>query len=53
MVHPLILERVGYDPDRYTGFAWGMGIDRIALAKYRVDDLRLFFENDLRFLSQF
>jgi phenylalanyl-tRNA synthetase alpha chain len=53
MVHPHILERVGYDPDRYTGFAWGMGIDRIAQLIYRVDDMRLFFENDVRFLDQF
>lgn len=53
MVHPRIFERVGYDPNRYTGFAWGMGIDRIALLKYQVNDLRLFFENDIRFIRQF
>ncbi|MFQ5928909.1 MAG: phenylalanine--tRNA ligase subunit alpha [Acidobacteriota bacterium] len=53
MVHPRIFERVGYDPEKYTGFAWGMGIDRIALLKYQVNDLRLFFENDVRFLRQF
>jgi phenylalanyl-tRNA synthetase alpha chain len=53
MVHPRVLERVGYDPERYTGFAWGMGIDRITLFKYQIDDIRLLFENDLRFLSQF
>ena len=53
MVHPRIFERVGYDAERYTGFAWGMGIDRVALLKYQVDDLRLFFENDVRFLRQF
>ncbi len=53
MVHPKVLQRVGYDPERYTGFAWGMGIDRITLFKYQIDDIRLLFENDLRFLSQF
>jgi len=53
MVHPRVLKMVGYDPERYTGFAWGMGIDRVALLKYRVSDLRLFFDNDLRFLRQF
>ena len=53
MVHPRVFQMVGYDPERYTGFAWGMGIDRIAILKYQVDDLRLFFENDVRFLSQF
>jgi phenylalanyl-tRNA synthetase alpha chain len=44
---------VGYDPERYTGFAFGMGIERIAILKYGVDDIRLFYENDLRFLEQF
>jgi phenylalanyl-tRNA synthetase alpha chain len=53
MVHPKVFKMVGYDSERYTGFAWGMGIDRIAILKYQVDDLRLFFENDLRFLRQF
>ena len=53
MVHPRVFQMVGYDSERYTGFAWGMGIDRIAILKYQVDDLRLFFENDIRFLSQF
>lgn len=53
MVHPAVFEAVGYDPERYTGFAFGVGIERIALLKYRVDDIRLFFENDLRFLEQF
>jgi phenylalanyl-tRNA synthetase alpha chain len=53
MVHPAVFEAVGYDPERYTGFAWGMGIERVALLKYRVDDIRLFYENDLRFLEQF
>ena len=53
MVHRRVFQMVGYDSERYTGFAWGMGIDRIAILKYQVDDLRLFFENDIRFLSQF
>ena len=53
MVHPRVFSMVGYDSRMYTGFAWGMGIDRIAILKYRVNDLRLFFENDIRFLSQF
>jgi phenylalanyl-tRNA synthetase alpha chain len=53
MVHPAVFEAVGYEPDRYTGFAFGMGIDRITKLKYGIDDLRLFWENDLRFLSQF
>ena len=53
MVHPEILANVGYDPDRYTGFAWGMGIERIAMIRYGVDDIRLFYQNDLRFLEQF
>ena len=53
MVHPRVLERVGYDSSRLTGFAWGMGIERIALIKYGVEDIRLFYANDLRFLEQF
>lgn len=53
MVHPRVFEMVGYDPQKYTGFAWGMGMDRIVQLKYQVDDLRLLFENDVRFLSQF
>jgi phenylalanyl-tRNA synthetase alpha chain len=53
MVHPRVFSMVGYDSERYTGFAWGMGIDRIALLKYQIDDMRLLFENDIRFLSQF
>ena len=53
MVHPAVLESVGYDSDRFTGFAFGMGIERIAILKYGVDDIRLFYENDLRFLEQF
>ncbi len=53
MVDPNVLENVGYDSERYTGFAFGMGPGRIALLKYGVPDLRLFFQNDVRFLSQF
>ncbi|MFB3852199.1 MAG: phenylalanine--tRNA ligase subunit alpha [Vicinamibacterales bacterium] len=53
MVHPAVFEAVGYDAERYTGFAFGIGIERIAQLKYRIDDIRLFFENDLRFLEQF
>ena len=53
MVHPAVFEAVGYDPDRVTGFAFGMGIERVALLKWDVDDIRLFYENDLRFLEQF
>ena len=53
MVHPAVFEAVGYDPERYTGFAWGIGIERIAILRYRVEDIRLFYENDLRFLEQF
>jgi phenylalanyl-tRNA synthetase alpha chain len=53
MVHPALYESVGYDADRYTGFAFGMGVERIAMLKYGIDDIRKFFENDLRFLEQF
>ena len=53
MVHPALYENVGYDADRYTGFAFGMGVERIAMLKYGIDDIRKFFENDLRFLNQF
>jgi len=53
MVHPAVLEAVGYDPNTVSGFAFGTGIERIAMLKYRVDDIRLFYENDLRFLEQF
>jgi len=53
MVHPFLFEAVGYDPERYTGFAFGMGIERVALLKWGVEDIRLFYENDLRFLEQF
>jgi phenylalanyl-tRNA synthetase alpha chain len=53
MIHPNVLRAVGYDPAQYSGFAFGMGVERTSLLKLGVDDLRLFFENDLRFLSQF
>ena len=53
MVHTTVFEAVGYDPERYTGWAFGLGIERVAMLKYRVDDIRLFYENDLRFLEQF
>ncbi len=53
MVHPAVFENVGYDTDRYSGFAFGMGVERIAMLTYGIDDLRKFFENDLRFLGQF
>jgi phenylalanyl-tRNA synthetase alpha chain len=53
MVHPNVLSAAGIDPERYTGYAFGMGIDRLAMLRYGVNDLRLFFDNDLRFLEQF
>jgi phenylalanyl-tRNA synthetase alpha chain len=53
MVHPAVFEYVGYDPNEITGFAFGMGIERVALLKWGVEDIRLFYENDLRFLEQF
>jgi phenylalanyl-tRNA synthetase alpha chain len=53
MVHPAVFEAVGYDAERYTGFAFGVGIERLALLKWGVEDIRLFYENDLRFPEQF
>ena len=53
MVHPAVFEAVGYDPDTVTGFAFGMGLERVAMLKWDVDDIRLFYENDMRFLEQF
>jgi phenylalanyl-tRNA synthetase alpha chain len=53
MVHPRVLERVGYDASRLTGFAWGVGVERLALIKYGIEDIRLFYANDLRFLEHF
>ena len=53
MVHPEVFRHVGYDSNRYTGYAFGMGVERIAMIKYGINDIRLFFENDMRFLNQF
>jgi phenylalanyl-tRNA synthetase alpha chain len=53
MVHPKVFEAVGIDPERYTGYAFGMGVERLAMLRYGINDLRLFFENDQRFLEQF
>jgi phenylalanyl-tRNA synthetase alpha chain len=53
MVHPRILQAVGYDTEEVTGWAFGMGVERVAMLKYGIDDIRLFFDNDLRFLAQF
>lgn len=53
MVHPNVLENVGVDSKKYSGFAFGMGVERLAMLKYGIDDLRMFFENDMRFLQQF
>jgi phenylalanyl-tRNA synthetase alpha chain len=53
MVHPNVLANVGIDSERYRGFAFGLGVERLAMLLYGVNDLRLFFENDLQFLRQF
>jgi phenylalanyl-tRNA synthetase alpha chain len=53
MIDPEVFKKVGYDPEEYTGFAFGLGIERIAMLKYGITDIRLYYENDLRFLSQF
>ncbi len=53
MVHPKVLENVGLDPEKYTGFAFGFGIERMAMIKFAIDDIRLFYDNDVRFLQQF
>jgi phenylalanyl-tRNA synthetase alpha chain len=53
MVHPEVLRRVGYDPEKYTGFAFGMGPERIAMLRHGIEDIRLFYSNDIRFLQQF
>jgi phenylalanyl-tRNA synthetase alpha chain len=53
MVHPEILENMGYDSSRYTGFAFGLGVERVALLRWGIEDIRNFYQNDLRFLSQF
>ena len=53
MVHPNVMKSCGIDPEEWTGYAFGMGVDRTALLRYKIDDIRLFFENDVRMLSQF
>jgi len=53
MVDPEVFRAVGYDPEKWTGLAFGMGIERIAMLKYGIADIRLFYDNDLRFLRQF
>src|SRR5436853_6805397 len=53
MVHPNVLETVGIDPEEFSGFAFGLGIDRMAALMYGIDDIRLLYENDVRFLEQF
>jgi phenylalanyl-tRNA synthetase alpha chain len=53
MVHPNVLESCGIDPEKYTGFAFGLGVERFAMLRYGVNDLRSFFDNDVRFLGQF
>jgi phenylalanyl-tRNA synthetase alpha chain len=53
MVHPHVFRYAGYDPDAYTGFAFGLGLDRLAMLKYGIDDIRRLLANDLRFLRQF
>ena len=53
MIHPVVFENVGYDPDRYTGFAFGLGLDRVAMLKYGIPNIKLLYENDIRFLEQF
>lgn len=53
MVDPKVFEAVKYDPKEYTGFAFGMGVERIAMPLYGIDDIRLFYENDIRFINQF
>ena len=53
MINPQVFERVGYDSDKVSGFAFGLGVERIAMLKFNIQDIRLFFENDIRFLKQF
>ncbi|HQH71574.1 MAG TPA: phenylalanine--tRNA ligase subunit alpha, partial [bacterium] len=53
MVNPNVFRAVGYDPERYSGFAFGLGIERFAMLKYQINDIRLFYENDIRMLRQF
>jgi phenylalanyl-tRNA synthetase alpha chain len=53
MVHPRVFELVGYDPERWTGFAFGLGVERVAMRRWHLDDVRMLEDNDVRFLSQF
>ena len=53
MVDPAVLKNVGYDPEKWSGFAFGLGIERLAMLRYRIPDLRYLYENDVRFLEQF
>ena len=53
MVHPNVLKMNGYDPDVYSGFAFGIGIERVAILRYGIDDIRKFYQNDVRFLHQY
>jgi phenylalanyl-tRNA synthetase alpha chain len=53
MVDPNVFAKVGYDPEAWTGYAWGMGVERVAMLRYGIDDIRLFYQGDLRFLEQF
>ena len=53
MVHPKVLRMSGIDPEEYSGFAFGIGLERVTLLKYEIDDMRLLYENDARFLKQF
>ena len=53
MVHPKVLANCGIDPDVYSGFAFGLGLERVVMRKYGINDMRLLYENDLRFLNQF
>ncbi|MDE7286253.1 MAG: phenylalanine--tRNA ligase subunit alpha, partial [Lachnospiraceae bacterium] len=53
MVHPNVITMSGINPEKYSGFAFGVGLERIALLKYEIDDMRLLYENDIRFLKQF
>ena len=53
MIHPNVLRMSGYDPEKVSGFAFGLGVERIAMLRYGIEDLRLFYDNDLRFLKQF
>jgi phenylalanyl-tRNA synthetase alpha chain len=52
MVHPKVLEAVGYDSSKYIGFAFGLGVERLAMLRYGIDDMKLFYQNDLRFITQ-